>query len=90
MPGSSTNPSAPVSKLFRPSNSKTHSQSTKATKSGALDALRADVGLVYHPRGRIVLATTCDDMPAVEWTNDNPAYLLMSRLSEIILYGLGK
>jgi len=66
------------------------SQSTKATKSGALDALRADVGLIYHPRGRIALAITCDDMPAVEWTTDNPAYLLMSRLSEIILYGLGK
>ncbi|HEU4595466.1 MAG TPA: serine hydrolase [Pyrinomonadaceae bacterium] len=65
-------------------------QTPKATKSGALDALRADIGIIYHPRGRIALAVTCDDMPAVEWTNDNPAYLLMSRLSEIILYGLGK
>ena len=65
-------------------------QMPKATKSGALDALRSDVGIIYHPRGRIALAVTCDDMPAVEWTNDNPAYLLMSRLSEIILYGLGK
>jgi beta-lactamase class A len=66
------------------------SQTTKATKSGALDALRSDIGIIYHPRGRIALAVTCDDMPAVEWTPDNPAYLLMSRLSEIILYGLGK
>ncbi len=66
------------------------SQMTKATKSGALDALRSDIGIIYHPRGRIALAVTCDDMPAVEWTPDNPAYLLMSRLSEIILYGLGK
>jgi beta-lactamase class A len=66
------------------------SQTTKATKSGALDALRSDVGIIYHPRGRIALAVTCDDMPAVEWTPDNPAYLLMSRLSEIILYGLGR
>jgi beta-lactamase class A len=65
-------------------------QTPKATKSGALDALRADIGIIYHPRGRIALAVTCDDMPAVEWTADNPAYLLMSRLSEIILYGLGK
>jgi beta-lactamase class A len=66
------------------------SQTTKATKSGALDALRSDIGIIYHPRGRIALAVTCDYMPAVEWTPDNPAYLLMSRLSEIILYGLGK
>jgi beta-lactamase class A len=60
----------------------------RATKSGALDALRANVGVIYHPRGRIALAVTCDDMPAVEWTPDNPAFHLMSRLSEIILYGL--
>ena len=63
----------------------------KATKSGALDALRSNVGIIYHPqRGRIVLAVTCDDMPAPEWTPDNPAYLLMSRLSELVLDGLGK
>jgi beta-lactamase class A len=62
----------------------------RATKSGALDALRANVGVIHHPRGRIALAVTCDDMPAVEWTPDNPAYQLMSRLSGIVLYGLGK
>ena len=62
----------------------------KATKSGALDALRSNVGIIYHPRGRIVLAVTCDDMPEPDWTVDNPAYLLMSRLSELILDGLGK
>lgn len=62
----------------------------KATKSGALDALRSNVGVIYHPRGRIVLAITCDDMPEPEWTPDNPAYRLMSRLSELIVEGLGK
>ncbi|HEX8559272.1 MAG TPA: serine hydrolase [Pyrinomonadaceae bacterium] len=62
----------------------------KATKSGALDALRSNVGVIYHPRGRIALAVTCDDMPAPEWTPDNPALLLMSRLSELIVEGLGK
>lgn len=62
----------------------------KATKSGALDALRSNVGLIYHPRGRIVLAVTCDDMPEPDWTPDNPAYLLMSRLSELMIDGLGK
>ncbi|HEX8336707.1 MAG TPA: serine hydrolase [Pyrinomonadaceae bacterium] len=62
----------------------------KATKSGALDALRSNVGIIYHPRGRIALAVTCDDMPEPEWTPDNPAHLLMSRLSELIIDGLGK
>ena len=62
----------------------------KATKSGALDALRSNVGVVYSPRGRIALAITCDDMPEAVWTVDNPAMLLMSRLSEIIIAGLGK
>jgi beta-lactamase class A len=62
----------------------------KATKGGALDALRSDVGVIYSPRGRIALAVTCDDMPEAVWTIDNPALLLMSRLSEIIVEGLGK
>lgn len=62
----------------------------KATKSGALDALRSNVGIIYHPRGRIALAITCDDMPEVMWTPDNPAFHLMSRLSEILIEGLGK
>jgi beta-lactamase class A len=62
----------------------------KATKSGALDALRSNVGIIYHTRGRIALAVTCDDMPEPNWTADNPAYQLMSRLSEIIIDGLGK
>ena len=62
----------------------------KATKSGALDALRSNVGLIYHPRGRIALAITCNELPEVNWTVDNPALLLMSRLSEIVIEGLGK
>lgn len=62
----------------------------KATKSGALDALRSNVGIIYHPRGRIAMAVTCNEMPDVNWTVDNPALLLMSRLSEILIEGLGK
>jgi beta-lactamase class A len=62
----------------------------RATKSGALDALRSNVGIIYHPRGRIILAITCDDMPEQNWTADNPAFHLMSRLSEIMIDGLGK
>jgi beta-lactamase class A len=62
----------------------------KATKSGALDALRSNIGIIYHPRGRIALAITCSEMPEAIWTVDNPALLLMSRLSEILIDGLGK
>ncbi|MDQ6651759.1 MAG: class A beta-lactamase-related serine hydrolase, partial [Acidobacteriota bacterium] len=62
----------------------------KATKSGALDGLRSNLGIIYHPRGRIALAITCNEMPVANWTVDNPALLLMSRLSEILVDGLGK
>jgi beta-lactamase class A len=61
-----------------------------ANKTGALDRLRSDVGIIYHPRGRIAVAITCDDMPEPDWTEDNPALLLMSRLSKILVDGLGK
>jgi len=63
---------------------------TKATKSGALDALRSNLGIIYHPRGRIAVSVTCSEMPEPNWTVDNPALLSMSRLSEILLEGLGK
>ena len=62
----------------------------KATKSGALDALRSNVGILYDPRGRIAMAITCSEMPDVIWTVDNPGLLLMSRLSEIITEELEK
>lgn len=63
---------------------------TKATKSGALDALRSNIGILYHPRGRIAIAITCNEMPEPNWTVDNPALLLMSRLSAILVDGLGR
>lgn len=61
-----------------------------ANKTGALDRLRSDVGVIYTPRGRIAIAVTCDDMPEADWTDDNPALLLMSRLSRLLVDGLGK
>jgi beta-lactamase class A len=59
-----------------------------ASKYGALDALRSCVAIVYSKRGRIAIAITVDDMPEVMWSVDNPGYLLMSRLSLILLEGL--
>jgi len=59
-----------------------------ASKYGALDKLRSAVGILYTKKGKIALAISCDDMPETMWSVDNPAYLLMSKLSEIIAGGL--
>jgi beta-lactamase class A len=61
-----------------------------ASKPGALDHLRSDVGVIYTRRGRIALAITCEDIPEVDYTSDNPGNLLMSRLSRLLIEGLGK
>jgi len=61
-----------------------------ASKYGALDRLRSAVGILYTRKGRIAMAISCDDMPEVMWSVDNPAYLLMSRLSEVLADGLAK
>lgn len=62
----------------------------RATKFGALDALRSDVGIIYSKRGRIAMAITCDQMPEINWTDDNPAYHLMSDISNLLIQGLGR
>jgi beta-lactamase class A len=59
-----------------------------ASKYGALDALRSCVAILYTKQGKIAVAITVDEMPEVIWSVDNPAYLLMSRLSEILVTGL--
>jgi N-acetylated-alpha-linked acidic dipeptidase len=61
-----------------------------ASKPGALDRLRSDVGIVYTARGRIALAITCEDLPETDYSPDNPAYAVLSRLSLILADGLGK
>ncbi len=61
-----------------------------ASKYGALDNLRSCVAIVYSKRGRIAIAITVDDMPEVNWSVDNPGYLLMSRLSSILIEELGR
>jgi beta-lactamase class A len=59
-----------------------------ASKYGALDNLRSCVAIVYSKHGRIAIAITVDDMPEVDWSVDNAAYLLMSRLSSILIKDL--
>jgi len=59
-----------------------------ASKYGALDRLRSAIGILYTKKGKIAMAISCDDMPDTMWSVDNPAYLLMSRLSEVLADGL--
>ena len=59
-----------------------------ASKYGALDRLRSCVAIVYSKHGKIAIAITVDEMPAVIWSVDNPGYLLMSRLAIALLEGL--
>ncbi len=61
-----------------------------ANKTGALDALRADVGIVYSKGGRIAMAIYVDGMPRPDWGPDNPGSILISNLAKMIVEGLGK
>ncbi len=59
-----------------------------ANKTGALDALRSDVGIVYSKRGRIAMAITVDDMPKTDYTPDNAGLLLIAEMAKMIVDGL--
>lgn len=61
-----------------------------ASKYGALDRLRSAVGILYTKKGRIAMAISCDEMQETIWSVDNPAYLLISRLSQVLAEGLAK
>jgi beta-lactamase class A len=61
-----------------------------ASKYGALDRLRSSVGILYTKKGKIAMAISCDEMPEIMWSVDNPAYLLMSDLSKVLVDGLAK
>lgn len=60
-----------------------------ASKSGSLDRLRADVGIVYTRRGRIAMAIYTDDMPVTGYNQENPGLLLIWKLSQILQDELG-
>lgn len=59
-----------------------------ASKSGALDRLRSDAGLVYTKAGRLAVAITCDDMPVVDYSADNAGNAFISKLTTLLLEGL--
>ena len=54
-----------------------------ASKSGSLDALRSDVGIVYEKGGPIAIAITVDDMPTDD-SVDNAGNKLMWELASVL------
>ncbi len=61
-----------------------------ANKTGALDALRADVGIVYAKGGPIAMAITVDGMAPAGYTPDNPGCLLIADLAKLLVDGLAQ
>jgi beta-lactamase class A len=59
-----------------------------ANKTGALDALRSDVGIVYSKAGRIVMAITVDGMPKTDYSPNNAGSLLIADLAKLLVDGL--
>ncbi len=58
------------------------------SKSGSLDALRSDVGIVYGEGGPVAMALTVDGMAKVDYSPDNAGNLLISRLAKLLVEGL--
>lgn len=61
---------------------------TVASKSGSLDALRSDVGIVYTKGGPIALAVTVDDMPVTDYSPDNVGEQLIWNVASALTAGL--
>jgi beta-lactamase class A len=61
-----------------------------ADKVGALDHLRSDIGIVYAKAAPVAIAITCEDMPIVDWSPDNPGYLFIADVSKILVEELTK
>ncbi len=56
-----------------------------ANKTGALDRVRNDVGIVFTPEGDFVLSLFAQESEDQKWTADNEAALALARLSLAIL-----
>jgi beta-lactamase class A len=56
-----------------------------ANKTGALDALRADVAIVYTKSGKILVSAYTYDNADQRWSPDNEGYLTIAKLSKAIV-----
>ncbi|MBI5084853.1 MAG: serine hydrolase [Acidobacteria bacterium] len=61
-----------------------------ASKSGSLDALRSDAGIVYTPGARVAMAITVDGLKTVDYSQENPGLHLIGRLAQLLLVGLSR
>jgi beta-lactamase class A len=61
---------------------------TVANKTGGLDALRSDLGIVYAKTGAIAMAITVDGIPKPDWSPDNVGSLLIADLAKMLVEGL--
>lgn len=60
-------------------------QITWAHKTGALNAVRNDVGIATTPSGPIVLAGFAQHSPDQRWTADNAALLVLAQLAQTVV-----
>lgn len=61
-----------------------------ASKSGALDKLRSDVGIVYSKGGRIAIAATVDGLPKVDYGPENVGNVFIADLTALLVEGLAR
>jgi beta-lactamase class A len=61
-----------------------------ASKSGTLDALRSDAGILYTKAGRIAIAVTVDSMPVVDYSPDNAGSELIWEISKTLMETLAR
>jgi beta-lactamase class A len=61
-----------------------------ASKSGSLDRLRSDVGIVYSKGGRIAIGITVDNLPKIDYSADNQGNIFISDLTGMLIEGLAK
>ncbi len=63
---------------------------TIANKTGSLDHLRSDVGIVYTKAGPIAMAITVEDIPGIDYGEDNIGLLMIADLARLIVDGLSQ
>lgn len=63
----------------------TEGESNIANKTGALDAVRNDVGVVFAKNGPVVISMFTGSNQDKSWTPDNEAEVLMAKLAKVIM-----